>query len=118
MIIYHSQTATRLNKRADIKVLAESPVKDELGQYPIIEQKVCSVWCAIIPQTGSMLNGRKADTELTKTTHKIIIRYREDITDNMWIEAGGETYKILYILNPYLERETLEIFCEVKHDGQ
>lgn len=117
MIKFHSQTATRLNKRADIKVLAESPVKDELGQYPIVEQLVASVWCAVIPQAGSMLNGRQADTLLTKTTHKIIIRYRDDIRDNMWIECGGEIYSILYILNPYLERETLEIFCEVKHDG-
>ena len=35
----------------------------------------------------------------------------------MWLEIAGETYDILYILDPYLRHETLEIFCEVRANG-
>lgn len=117
MIRYNSQLSTKLNRRAVIKRLSESPVKDELGQYPAVESVVATVWCGVTPQTGSMLNGRQADTQLTRTTHKVTIRYREDIKDDMWLEIQGIRYDILYIVNPYLDRETLEIFCEVKSYG-
>lgn len=118
MLIHNWQTSTRLNRRATIKVMDKASEKDALGQYPIEEKTVCDVWCGVTPQTGSMLSGREADTILTRTTHKVTIRYRDDIGPEMWIEIDGARYEILYIMDPYLRHEVLEIFCEVKDYGR
>lgn len=75
-------------------------------------QKINSVWAAIIPQTGS-LQKQVADTILTNVTHKILVRYPsgKDITKDMKIHYRGSRFEIKYILNPYYDNETLEIFC-------
>ncbi len=118
MLVHNMQTSTRLNRRAEIKVMGKSYEKDELGQYPIVEQTVAEVWCGVTPQTGSMLSGRQADTILTRTTHKVTIRWRDDIRPEMWLMIDGVRYDILYVLDPYVRHEVLEIFCEVKDYGR
>lgn len=90
-----------------------SKTKNRLGQYPKEETKLFEVWGAIIPQTGSLLSGRKADTTLTRTTHKIVLRYNKNITSAQWFIYDGIRYNILYIMDPYLNNERLECFCEV-----
>jgi len=94
-----------------------APEKDELGQYPVEPTIVATVWCAVIPQTGSLLQGRPGETELARTTHKIVIRYRPDVTPDMWMEVQGVRYDILYVMDPYHDHTTLELFCEVRADG-
>lgn len=87
--------------------------KNRLGQRPKVNKKLFEVYAAVIPQTGSLLAGRQADTTLTKTTHKIILRYNDKITSGNWFVYKGQRYNILYIMNPYLNSERLECFCEV-----
>ena len=112
MQLYDS-LSSRLNQRAEIWKNGISATKDALGQYPQEDQKVAAVWAGVTPQTGSLLSGRTAETQLTRTTHKVMIRYRKDVTADMWLMIGGVRYEILYILDPYLQHERLEIFCEV-----
>ena len=109
-----NRLATELNKRVEIWHSVRSSAKDALGQYPIVDTKYIDTFAAIIPQTGSLLTGRAADTTLSRTTHKIKLRYRNDITPDMWVMADGVRYDILYILDPNLDHERLELFCEVK----
>ena len=110
----------RINLGSDLRVRGElwqmgtAPAKDALGQFQADPQKKCDLWCGVVPQTGSLLTGRPAETQLSRTTHKIIIRYRKDVTPDMWMEIQGQRYTILYILDPYLRHETLELFCEVR----
>ena len=114
---YRVNLASDLRSRAAIKRLAPAEEKDALGQYPVVEKTVAVVWCGVTPQTGSLLTGRPAETVLSRTTHKVTIRYRPGITADMWLEIGGEPYDILHILDPYLRHETLELFCEVRGNG-
>lgn len=109
-----NRLATELNKRVEIWHSVRSLTKDALGQYPIVDTKYIDTFAAIIPQTGSLLTGRTADTTLSRTTHKIKLRYRNDIVPDMWVMADGVRYDILYILDPNLDHERLELFCEVK----
>ena len=109
-----NRLATELNKRVEIWHSVRSSVKDALGQYPIVDTLYTETYAAIIPQTGSLLTGRAADTTLSRTTHKIKLRYRNDIVPDMWVKADGVRYDILYILDPNLDHERLELFCEVK----
>ena len=109
-----NRLATELNQRVEIWHSVRALTKDALGQYPIVDTKYTDTFAAIIPQTGSLLTGRAADTTLSRTTHKIKLRYRNDIKPDMWVVADGVRYDILYILDPNLDHERLELFCEVK----
>ena len=83
-----------------------------LGQFSMVQSKVMDLYAAIEPRTGSLLSGRTAETALSKTTHKITVRYRNDIKPSDWFVYGGERYNILYILDPYANHERLEVYCE------
>lgn len=87
--------------------------KNRLGQRPKVEKKLFDIYAAVIPQTGSLISGRQADTVLTKTTHKIICRYNPKITSANWLVYKGERYNIIYVQDPYLNNERMECFCEV-----
>lgn len=113
---YRRNLASDLRHRGLIKRMGTGTDRDELGQVPVEEETVCSVWCAVIPQTGSLLNGRPGETELARTTHKICIRYREGITPDMWVEVYGVKYDILYVMDPYVNHVLLELFCEVRDE--
>lgn len=110
----NNRLTTQLNKKVEIWHTVASTTRNELGQKPVEDQLLDTVYAGIIPQTGSLLTGRTADTDLSRTTHKVIMRYRDDLTPDMWIMAEGVRYDILYIMDPYLNHERLEIFCEVR----
>lgn len=103
----------RLNRKIEFWKHTITEERNEIGQKIWKEEKAKTVWAEVRPQTGSLLSGRAAGTELERTTHKITIRYDSEVQPDWWIVARGERYQILYILNPYLANETLELFCEV-----
>lgn len=111
---YQNSLSSRLNRRASIWKNGTGDKKDELGQYPQGDVKVADVWAGVTPQTGSLLSGRAAETQLSRTTHKVVIRYRADVRPDMWLIIAEDRYDILYILDPYLRHERLELFCEVR----
>lgn len=113
-MVNHTSLSSALNRRATIMKNGRAVARDALGQYPQVDTPVATVWCGVIPQTGSLLSGRAAETQLSKTTHKVVMRYRTDIKPDMWLIIDGVRYDILYILDPYLRHERLEVFCEVK----
>lgn len=99
--------------RQEIKGENGEPICDALGQPMYADVRVGVIWAGIVPQTGSLLSGRAADTKISRTTHKIICRFRHDISSNMWFVYNKSRYNILYLLDPYESHECLEIFCEV-----
>lgn len=117
MTAYFDRLTSRLQTRGVIKRMGLGAEKDDAGQYPAVEETVAAVWCQVVPQTGSLLSGRPGETQLARTTHKIVMRYRPDITPDMWVEAEGERYDILYVMDPYLKHVSLELFCEVRWYG-
>lgn len=100
-----------LNRRIDIYGKVE--FENELNETDYRFEKIKTIWCAIIPQTGS-LQRQQTDTILSNTTHKVIVRYHagKDIKQDMHLQYKGRRFDIKYILNPYEANESLEIFCE------
>lgn len=58
---YHDHISSMLNRKAAIMRLGKAAEKDALGQYPVEEQPVATVWAGVTPQTGSLLSGRVAE---------------------------------------------------------
>ena len=86
---------------------------NELGEVDYTTAKIKTIWAKIVPQTGS-LQKTQAETILTNTTHKIIVRYLsgEFIKESDFITFRDKRYDIKFILNPFFRDEFLEIFCE------
>jgi len=103
----------RLSKKIELWENVRTDEKNNLGMNIWHEQKIKSLWAEVRPQTGSLLTGRMAESELSRTTHKIIIRYDAEVTAEKWFLCDGVRYNILYVLNPYLQNDWLEVFCEV-----
>lgn len=99
--------------RLEVWGTVTSDTKNRLGQYPKEDKKLFDVWGAILPQTGGLLNGRPADTLLTRATHKIVIRYNDKIKSSYWFVYEGVRYDIMYIMDSYLNHERMECYCEV-----
>lgn len=99
-----------LNKRINIwgKIIVTTTLKED--SYEDVCLKPC--WASIVPQTGSLISGRPADTVVSKTTHKIKIRYSSypNLKEDNWIIYNGHRFYIDYILNPYFKNEFYEIF--------
>lgn len=96
--------------RHRIEIYGKTQIENELGETDFTFGKIKTIWAAIIPQTSKMQSGQ-ANTILSNTTHKIIVRYDKGITQDMYIMFKGKRFDINYILNPYFKNETLEIFC-------
>ena len=101
----------KLNKR--IEHWGKVPFVNELGETDYTTAKIKTIWASIVPKTGS-LEKTQAETILTNTTHKIIVRYLsgKDIKESDSIKFRGRKYNIKFILNPFFKDETLEIFTE------
>ena len=117
MIAYFDRLSSKLSQKGVIKVMGQGEEKEETGQYPAVEKTVATVWCQVVPQTGSLLSGRPAETVLARTTHKIVMRYRKDITPDMWVEVDGEKYDRPQVMEPHQKHVSLDLFCEVRFDG-
>lgn len=101
------------NLKHRIDIYGNVKYENELGEDSYRFEKLKTIWAAIIPQTGS-LQRQQADTMLTNVTHKIIVRYSagKEITKEMKIKFRGHEFEIRYILNPYFNNETLEVFVQ------
>lgn len=99
--------------RHKIAVYGNTKVKNELGESTYKFGLIKEMYAEVVPQTGALIK-QQADTILTNVTHKIIVRYiaGKDITKDMQIHFRGHRFEIKYILNPYFENKTLEIFVQ------
>lgn len=103
----------KLNRKIELWRREAGDTRNEIGTKNYSDSKAADVWANIQPQTAKQINGAFAETKLQETTHKITIRYRPDITHDMWFRYRNERYDIIYILNPSFTDEYLEIYCSV-----
>lgn len=103
----------RLNKKIELWHRVSDDSRNEIGTKNYTDKKYLDIWAHIQPQTAKQINGAFAETKLQETTHKITVRYRPDITHDMWFKYRNERYDILYILNAGFSDEYLEIYCSV-----
>lgn len=97
----------KLNKR--IEIWHKTKKENMLKQTEEDDQLYKLLWASIVPQTGKSFSA-PAGTTQAEISHKIIIRYRTDITEIMFIKYQGRRFDIKYILDPYEKHEKLEIY--------
>lgn len=107
------QLSSMLRQKVEIWYNGKSDKPNRLGQYEIKPTMLCTAYAGIQPKTGTLLRGRTGDTELLNTTHVIYMRYRTDLTPDMWIMYNGQRYNIIYIMDSDYSHKRLEIYTEV-----
>lgn len=100
--------AERLNKRATIQTPPTGT--DAYGQPNTEWTNGAKIWAAIEP-----LRGREffaAQAENAEVTTRIRIRYRSDVDRTMRIKYKDIIFEILYIINPEMANEELQLMCK------
>jgi len=90
-------------------------IKNSMNEESVKPDLIRKVkYVEIIPQTGSLQKHQGTDNQLSKVTHKAIIRYHagKDIKQDQWFMFRGSRFDIRFILNPFFLNEKLEIFLE------
>ncbi|WP_342045983.1 phage head closure protein [Bacillus sp. OTU530] len=100
----------KLNKRIVLQKLAT--VDDGAGGSEESWQDTSSVWALIQPLQGRELyQAQQINTELT---HRITIRYREDVNASMRIMYNNREFTIDSIVNIEESNRFLEMTCREK----
>lgn len=98
----------RLNRRVTIQSL--SVTQDPYGQPVSTMTTVATVWAAVEPLSGARLfQAKQSQSEITL---KVTIRYLSTVEENMQVIYGPHSYIILYLIDPEMKHESLELMCK------
>lgn len=98
-----------LNRRVSIKRRVAG--QDSIGQPTTVLEEVASVWANILHKSG--IEAIRADKETSIVQASIRIRRRTDINAGMEVHLGSVVYEIKAILPDEVERERLDLACEI-----
>jgi SPP1 family predicted phage head-tail adaptor len=103
----------KLNKRITIQEQNRTP--DGGGGFSVVWQSIAanpSVYASVVPLSGGeVLSMRQLENTVT---HRVMIRYRSDITTAMRILNGTEVYDIKSIINIGGRNEYIEILATAR----
>lgn len=92
---------------------------NSLNEDQPVETPLKRIWAKVETRTGSLINGRPADTMLSKTTHVITVRVDslKDVTEScyiLWVDAIGNSHRfdIDYILPPIRRNPLTSIYVQ------
>ncbi|QMV43738.1 head-tail adaptor protein [Cohnella cholangitidis] len=97
--------------REEIEVWYLAPSLNDLSETIQEEALFLTLPAEVVPVSGGV-TGQAADTKIVNVSHKLIVKYREGLTPDMFIRFGEKRMEIRYILNPFSRNETLEIYVE------
>jgi SPP1 family predicted phage head-tail adaptor len=101
-------TSSRLRHRLTLQ--AEVMTPDGAGGYVRTWNDVANIWAEIIPFSGrERFFSGKIQAE---TTHRILLRYRSDITAAHRLMFENRIFNIRAIMNAREQRDVLELLVE------
>lgn len=108
MRIHKRNSCSRLKQRLTLQ--QEIQASDGYGGYTRTWQNIADLWAEIIP-----LAGREgvADEKLEASlTHRVVLRYRSDITAGMRLLFENRAFNIRAVFNVKENNELLELLSE------
>lgn len=103
--------ASRLNKPITIMHIADDT--NDCFEKIKIPKVYCTSWAEILDKGARTV--KQLNTTHPEITHLLTIRYRPDITEDMWVDYKGRKLDIETIINPMEANKELKLHCkEVK----
>lgn len=107
----------KYNRPIEIWEVKKGTVKNRLGEYAEVKEKVAEIFACVETRVGGLLTGRPADTVMTTVTHKFSWDYNnfpEILPDKHFIKYQGHTFKVNYSLDDGFKNEELQVFVTEK----
>lgn len=105
------ELASRLRQRITFQEPVETP--DGAGGYARSFSDVATVWAEMVPYAPSLGGERLHDRQLQEqVTHRVLIRYRGDITTAMRIHYAGRYFNIRTVVNVNEANVLLHLLAE------
>ncbi len=98
------QLKNRLTLQYQVKV------KNAMGGTTISYKNEATVWAAIWSTLGS--EAVRSGQLTLEITHRIRIRYRDDIKGSWRILHGEKYYSIVSIIDPNMDHKLLDLLCK------
>jgi len=98
----------RLNKRITVQYPTETA--DNVGGFTTTWNDLATIWAAIWPTSARELI--QSMSNVMEITHRIRIRYRDDILHNYRISFGTRYFNIVSIINPNERNQWLDIMAK------
>jgi len=102
-----------LKNRVTLQKLTKS--QNDYGEYVQTWQDVATVWASIEP-----LRGREyleASAKNAEITHRIRIRYRDNLDAGMRIKFGSRTFNIESVIDVLEKHKEIELMCKENERG-
>ncbi len=101
-------TSSKLRQRLTLQ--QEMRTSDEAGGYTRSWIDIADLWAEIIPMRGSeKVFGNQVQAAVT---HKIKLRYREDVKPEMRLQYDNRVFNIRHVINISEMNEVLEVLAE------
>lgn len=105
-----------LNKRVTLLKLTEVEDEYNLTHQELVDAVGHKVWAKIEPLRGAAYI--EAHKEGAKDTIRITIRYRANITTDMFVQYRDKLYTIDTIIDPAEAHAKLELMCKIREAGK
>lgn len=107
--------AGKLRHRLEIVRPSDGSQTDDYGQPQAIPATVATVWGSVESLSGrELLLAQQVNAE---TTHRVVMRYRDDLTKDMRLNYRGTTLEIEAVLDRSGRRVELELLCKETKPG-
>ena len=105
-----------LNKRVTLLKLTEVEDEYNLTHQELVDAVGHKVWAKIEPLRGVAYI--EAHKEGVKDTIRITIRYRANVTNDMFVKYRDKLYTIDTIIDPAEAHAKLELMCKIREAGE
>lgn len=105
-----------LDKRITILKHAETTDTYGLTKQVLVDAIGNRVWARIEPARGRTYYEQYKDK--VEHIHKITIRYRKGLNENMLVRYKEKVYTIQSIVDPYEQHVKLELMCNLRERGE
>jgi SPP1 family predicted phage head-tail adaptor len=108
MMRHRKNTCSRLRQRVTLQ--EETQTSDGAGGYVRGWQDIADLWAEIIS-----LNGKEklfAGQLQSQVSHKILLRYRNDVRAGQRLLLENRAFNIRYLFNVDEQNETIELLAE------
>lgn len=105
-----------LNKRVNLLKLAETEDEYNLTHQEMVDAIGHKIWAKIEPLRGAAY--MEKHKEGVKDTIRITIRYRANVTTDMFVRYRDKVYTIDTIIDPAEAHAKLELMCKIREMGE
>lgn len=96
--------------RHRIIIQKQITTQDNFGEQYEEWNDITTVWANINPISGREFFA--AETVNSEITHKVRLRYREDIKPDMRISYKGRIFRIESVINEFEKNKVLQLMCK------